>query len=267
MKTELFICSFHKDFPYLSYCLRSIEKFARGFSGVTIVVPDYDLSTLNKMVCELSGESGIPFYCKSGPEWENKGFLWHEAQIVRADEWCPAADFICHFDSDCIFTEPVTPERFFCSGKPILRYEAYATIGARVPGVLKWKEATEACVPFKSLYETMRCHTMTHIRDTYAKTRQLIEQTTGKNWYEYILSCRNEYPQTFAEFPTLGAVAMECFPNRYFLYDCGKQSNPDRQDIPVIQFWSHGKTDEPQHIWVFGKQTHVIPEQVVREYL
>lgn len=264
--TEIFICSFRKHFPYLVYCLRSIEKFAREFAGVTVLVPNEDLEELKRIAGTLTGESGIPIRCVSGSEWPEKGFLWHEAQVVRADEWCPSADFILHFDSDCIFTEPVSPARFFCQGKPILRYEAFSTIGVRHPPVMRWKEAAEACLPFEVPYETMRAHTMTHIRDTYSKTRALVEQKTGVRFDDYVKSCRNEYPQTFAEFPTLGAVAIKHFANRYFLYDCGKQKNPDKQDVPVIQFWSHGKTNEQQNIWVFGTQTIVVPDQVAHSY-
>lgn len=266
MKVSIFICSYRKHFPYLIYCLRSIERFARGFNGVTILVPDEDIEELRQITGSLSGESGMLFHCVSGEEWPGKGFLWHMAQILRADEWCPEADYIAHFDSDCIFTEPVKPSRFFCQGKPILRYEAYATIGERHPGVLRWREAAEACLPFKVPHETMRCHPEVYWKGTYRKVRDLMSATTGQSYLDYIRNCRNEFPQTFAEHPTIGAVAMRYHQDEYHLHDCATQPNPDRQDTPVIQFWSHAPLDQPQKIWIFGEQETVVPSEVIARY-
>ena len=129
MKCEIFIVSFGRHFQWLEYCLRSIEKYASGFSGTTLIVPDVDEPMAKAMFHGVT--------VKSGPEWEGKGMLWHMAQVMRADEWCPDADFILHTDSDCVFHEPTTPDDFFANGKPMLFHESFRSLGAKHPEVLR----------------------------------------------------------------------------------------------------------------------------------
>lgn len=265
MTTEIFIVTYRRDFRYLKYCLASIKKFARGFSGVTILVPDEDHLELVSLVQDYKGE--IPIRCMHGTEWkgEGKGFLWHAYEIMLADAWCQS-DFIYHFDPDCIFTAPVTPETFFKDGKPILRYEAYETLGNRHPGVLLWQQAAEACLPFKVENETMRAHCMIYHRDLYPQARGRIQAKTNLPLGDYIKGCKGTYPQTFAEFPTLGAVAMHDFRDScYHLHDCAKQDNPDFQNIPVFQAWSHAAPDVEVGLWRNGAVSVFAPITVFKE--
>lgn len=265
MRTALFNSTFGRDFPYLKYNLLSLEKFASGFSEYVILVPNPDLEELRRMVSELPGTSGIPIRCEGFDEWPGKGFLHHAAQIMRADQWCSNADFIAHWDSDCVFTAPVTPQTFIKDGKPILQFEDFDSIGKRHPGVLKWKEAAEACLPFAVKSECMRGHNETYGRRIYGIARFLIEQATGLSSDDYIKTCQNSFPQTFAEFPTLGAVAKELFPDQYHLVDNALKPNPDKSDFPVLQSWSHGAMDKPQTIWVEGVVKEIVPIEEFRK--
>ncbi len=270
MNTVIFIVTHAKDFPWLKYCLRSISKFARDFSSVTILVPSQDYAMLLDNLVDVDEMPCWPNPFRvtsvSADQWPGLGMLWHEAQIMRADQWCPAADFIAHFDPDCIFTAPVTPETFMVDGRPILRYERFETIGRRWPAVLRWKEAAEACLPFPVEAEFMRGHPEIYHRGLYAYTRNLIVQKTGKLCDDYIRSCRNEFPQTFCEFCTLGAVACEHFQELYHLHDCATQPNPDFQPFPVQQFWSHGDIAKSQDIWVRGEQKGVVPIEMMKQF-
>ena len=263
-KVEIFIVTYAKDFPYLRHCLRSIKKFATGFSGVTILVPTPHVKELRALIAEV----GIGYTTvKSGYEWAHKGMLWHLAQECRADEWCPHADYIAHFDADCIFTKPVTPETFFKDGKPLLRYEPFATIGLRHPGVMAWKTAAENALPFPVANEFMRGLPHVYAKSLYAKTRELVEQKTKTPFNEYVKSGRNEYPQTFCEYVTLGAVAYETSQSDYSLSDLSKLPNPDRSPYPVQQFWGHSAPDQPQEIWVDGIKRNIVPIQMIEEVL
>lgn len=267
MKTDIFIVTYKRDFRYLKFCVRSINKFASGFNEVVILFPETDWSEFTLDIGpEIMGQSRIKYIPRAGQEWPGKGFLWHEHEIMFSDKHCPDADFICHFDPDCIFTGPVTPETFIQDGKPILRYEAYSSIGVRHPGVLAWKHATESCLPFECKYEVMRCHPEVYGISLYQRARDLMELKTGKSVTEYIMAQKNDHPQTFAEFPTLGSVAMETFPDKYILHDMSKQANPDRAEVPVIQSWSHQAPDLPVDLWIWGEKKRVIPIEIFKEY-
>ena len=264
MNTEIFIVTHAKDFPWLKFCLRSIEKFASGFSGVTILVPDKDVDPLTKFALEWGAYSHPGFCIIGGDEWTNAGMNWHMNEIMHADQHCPKADFIAHIDPDCVFTGPVTPETYLQDGKPILRYENFNVIGVRHPGTLRWQECTARCLPFPVHYETMRCHPEVYHRDLYPVARQQVEQKTGQPVADYIRQCRNEFPQGFSEFITLGNVAMQLFREKYHLVE---QLN-DRvvPDNHLQQFWSHGAMDQPQNIWVKGVQKNIVPLQMLAEF-
>lgn len=254
---EIFIVSCAKHFPWLEYCLKSIEKYATGFLGTTVLVPEQDKKLFYSTMPEFAG-----LKCRTGDEWPDKGMLWHMAQIMRSDEWCPNADFILHTDSDCLFSEPVTPDDYFENGKPILYYENFGSLGRKHPEVLRWQQVVQNCVGFKVLNETMRRHPAVHQRKTYAKSRAEIEQTTKMPCDDYIKSQRNEFPQSFCEFVTLGNVAMRYFPNNYKLLDMEKNAWPPQK---IVQFWSHSPPHIAQKPLLHGKPFECTPDYFIAQ--
>lgn len=261
---ELFIVTYAKDFPYLRYCLRSIKKFATGFSGVTILVPTQHVKELRALIAEV-GIGGVTV--KSGYEWAKKGNMWHVAQELRADEWCSKADYIAHFDADCLFDKPVTPAAFFNNGKPLLRYEPFESLAKRHPGTWNWKIAGDLAFEFSVADEYMRGHPEVYHRALYAKTRELIEKKVKQPINEYVKSCRNEYPSQVCEYEFLGAVAHKFFAEQYSLVDLSKEPNPDYSPFPVIQLWSHGPIDKEQTVWINGAKKAIIPAILAEEIL
>ncbi len=261
MRVEIFICTYNRDFRFLKYFLRSADKFATGFANISILVPRGDGNELLKVLNDnLRKDSQLSFELLEGDEWPGKGMLWHEDQICRADQLCPKADIICHADPDIVFTEPVTPLTFITAdGKPLLRYEPFESIGKRHPGVLKWKTAVENCLPFPVVNEFMRGHCHCYHRETYIKTRELVESKMGFDFDEYVRSCKNDFPQTFAEHPTLGAVAYEFFREAYEPFDCSMQPNPDYCHYPVFQAWSHASPEQEVSLWYHGEQIKIAP--------
>lgn len=263
-KTRLFIVTYAKDYPYLEACLRSIKKFATGFLGTTILVPTPDVPALREIISRVGIENVT---VKSGYEWKGRGHLWHMCQICHSDEWCPEADYVAHFDSDCIFTAPVTPVTFFENEKPLLRYESFESVIKREPGVINWKIAAELCLPFAIENEYMRGFCHVYEKETYKRTRKLVEEKTGQNFNEYVRSGRNTFPASFCEFVTLGAVAHHDFSEKYTLHDCSTDAIPGSNPWPVIQCWSHSPPDKEQTIWIDGVKQTIIPKQLMEEIL
>jgi hypothetical protein len=130
---------------------------------------------------------------------------------------------------------------------------------------MRWKEAANLALPFRVDNEFMRGHPEVYHRELYRVARKLIESKQRMPLTEFMQGCRNEFPQTFAEFPTLGAVAYELFRELYEPFDCGAQSNPDMQEWPVQQFWGHGPIDQPQDIWVRGEVKRIVPFEFISQ--
>lgn len=242
MNTEILIVSYKRDFRYLKYCLRSIAKFATGFS-TRLVVPNQDFEE----AVELARHHDPNACVVSGDEWPGKGMLWHMYVIMCADEWCPTADVICHMDSDCVFMEPVTPDEYVKNGKPLLLYESFASLGPKAEEIMKWQVCTRNNLPFEPLYETMRRHPEVYGRKLYARARTLMQQKTGKTVEQYMREQVNEFPQTFCEHVTLGNVAIHEFPDDYEFYDLAKNPWPKSK---LHQGWSHREpTSEDKDLW------------------
>lgn len=264
MKVEILVVTFQRDFPYLPWLFRSIAKFCKGFV-VRVLVPAPDHAQTDAFVQRYLADKGIEASVQSYDEWPKLGFLHHMAQIMQADEWCPAADFIVHMDADCIFTAPVTPETYIKNGKPYMRFEYFSKLGARHPGAAAWQAPTQACLPFLVTKETMRCHPGVFHRGLYAEARRQMELKVKEPWEDYIKKQQNAFPQTFCEFNTLGNVALHCFPDKYEAVEqSGDRVMPDNC---VQQFHSPDPIDRPQSTWVQGAEVQLVPLQFIQEAL
>jgi hypothetical protein len=177
MTTDIPIVSCQKHYPWLRYCLLSCKKFASGFRQVKVLVPEEDLAAITPILTELSQIEGIGVRVQCYDDWPGKGFLRHEHVIMCSDEFTDA-DFVCHIDSDCMFTKLVTPEDYFVDGKPVLVHASFHwLINFQQANLGMWQVAVEKAVGWVPTQETMRRHPAVHYRKTYAKARECIGLT------------------------------------------------------------------------------------------
>lgn len=264
MKTTILIVSHQKDYQWLSYCLRSIAKYASGFDEIRLAIPYTDSGPLTYDVLRQYSGS-IPLHVSLHDQWPENGMLFHEWLIIDADELCPEADFIAHIDSDCFFTEPVTPGDYFVDGKPVLLYGEYEWLAKRfsTPALLFWRDVTQKALGGGVVYEFMRRHPAVHYRKTYRTTRDAIERHTGKDAASYIRSCQGVWPHGFAEFPTLGEVAWRHFHDDYHWIDHANGRPHDK----LIQFWGHAAPELPQKIWMNDEFVEIVPMDIFKKHL
>jgi len=242
---EILLIAYWKDMDFLRYCIRSIALRQVGFAGVTLAVPNNERGNYN----------WIPSWMKIAyfTEIPGKGMLSHLIAKCRADEICPNADAILHVDADCIFWENFTPEDFMPFNKPVMVRERYDQI--RNPHRQYWKETVNKATGLNPVWETMVRHPQIHLRGVYARTRELVAQHTGMPFDDYVLAGKNDFPQTFCEFNTLGAVAQHEFTELYTMIDydratdaleCNQDCNASWQYIyrrgrdKLVEAWSHG---------------------------
>lgn len=234
MTTDILIVSYARDFRYLKFCLRSIAKFCRGFNTVHVLVPNQDVPAL-KELCESMGD-GPPLKITGFEEWTGKGMLHHMNLVMHADFYSPA-NLILHFDSDCVFTGDVTPETYKVEGKPVLMYADFNWLCTSQQANLRcWQEATENAIGRPVPNETMRRHPAVHHRAVYPLARAEIKKHTGKEMVEFMQAQKNEFPQSFCEFVTLGTVAWRHLKNDYSWRNQQTEGFPESF---VYQAWSH----------------------------
>jgi hypothetical protein len=170
-------------------------------------------------------------------------------QIIRADELCPEAEVIVHSDPDRVFIAPYCVGDVIRDGKPLIVHGSYRWLCNVVQANLDmWKTTTKQALGFEPEQEVMRRMPIPHIREVYARTREIIDEQHGDT-DRYMQSCRNEWVQTFCEFNTLGAVAWRDFYLRYHWLDQEKGEYPVDK---VRNFWSH-REPQPEEIEAFLK--------------
>ncbi len=215
---HIFIVSCARDADMLDYCLRSIAKNAVGYSGVTVMVPNQDMKAM-KAVPRISAlDEGIKMvgYIETGA---GKGFLNHLIVKCMADEWCPDADYIVHVDSDCLMWRPSNPTDFVAHGKCLMIREDYKPLEKRNPNRLIWRDTVQLATGIVATHDVMVRHPQVYPRELYAYVRNLVEKHTGAGFEEYVLSCENGWPQSFAEFPTIGTVGLTYFRDAFKVVD------------------------------------------------
>lgn len=227
---EIFYVCHHKDMEFLRYSLQSCRKFASGFSGITLVIPEHERGQYNWTA---------PFEVKLRyfTEIEGRGFLGHMIQKVRADQHCPDADAILHMDPDCIFWKPVTPGDYIIKGKPIVVREKYALL--LNPNRRYWQKCVHAALGFWPDYEVMVRHPAVHIAEVYAATRTAVEQHNGVSFDSYVIAGKNSFPQSFCELNSLGAVAIRDFANHYTFQDYDRNKDASECGVSAMGGWQY----------------------------
>ena len=250
VNVAILMVTYAKDVEFAKYSLRSIKKYAKGFAGVTLVVPRTD-----RVAFQWAQDESLVAQIIVFDEVPGKGMLHHEVLVCMADQLCPTADAILHVDADTMAWKPFTPEDYAPRGLPLLVRELYEECGKRNTNRLIWQGVVEKAIGLRPDWETMVRHPQIHLRDVYRVTREMVERHTGKKFSDYVLSCQNAFPQGFAEYPTLGAVALEHFRGHYTLVDydhdrdgreCALPAGTNFQYIyrrdrdKFVEFWSHG---------------------------
>lgn len=198
---EIMIVACKRDIEFLEYLIKSIKRYATGFSGTTLVVPVKEV----KMFHKFAADATITTF----DEAPGKGMMHHEVMVCRADILCPHADAVLHVDSDCLFWRPVTPKDYVIDGKYLMVRERYDEIAKRNANRLIWRDCVKNATGLFPEFETMVRHPNIYPVKLYGRVRDRVERHTKMEFDAYVLSRENSFPQGFAEFPTLGAVAID----------------------------------------------------------
>lgn len=235
----ILIVTYHKDFPWLKYCIRSIEKFCTGFSGITIAIPSSDVYEYQKQM----GKQKVKIHLYD--EVKNKGMVQHMERICCADMIRPKDSFVLHVDADCVFLEPVTPAEYIVNEKPVYVVRSYESLidknSGKTSDCLQWKAVAEKNIGEPIEIYSMCRHPTCFPKEFYPAFRKHIETVQCKPFREYVLEQKNTFPQTFAEFPAMGGWAWNHMRDKFHWIRCDLEGAPKDK---MKAFWSHAGIDQ-----------------------
>ncbi len=235
MTCSILIKSFRKDFGWLAYCLKSIHKFAKGFEEIVVVIPDdCDLSLTAERLIKIHE----PGPSAASPVNHGTGYTYQQIVKMNADKYV-TSDFVCHMDSDCVFTKPVTPEDLMYPKQVDGHYELvplwlmtpFADILPTDSNLVAHQQSIKAFSGIEPEFEYMRRHSQVIPRWAYGCFRDYVQQKHGQSFETWALS------QPFrgvTEFNFIGQFLHREFPNFIHFHDT-------RFGIPpsfVEQYWS-----------------------------
>ena len=240
MNAHILILSWAPDAEWLHYALRSIQRFARGFAGVTVVYPTGD-DQLLRPLCERFGATPRPHDEPPHP-------LGHLAQNLAkscADLYCPKGTTACfHFDSDCVFVAETTPQDYMRDGLPVLVYRSWQDAG---PADC-WREPTRRALGWDPPFETMACMPLFFDVRAYPMVREHVARTHGMPFEQYVMGCKPTWPYGYCEFCTIGAFVLE--KARWLCAPVGVGPRPWGLPEKIRQLWSHDDLTPAMREWL-----------------
>lgn len=178
---DIFIKTRAHDKEWYDFCLLSIRKFASGFRTTFTKFDEND---------------------------KQPGYLWQQVCKLHADEHTDA-EWILFMDSDCVFTQPVSPGDFIHDGKPIW---LYTPLDKARPDQHVWAPVMEKFLGKKPEHEFMRRHPFVVQRWMLDALRTFCKYRHGKSLEDYIMGeadPENGLALRFSEWNCLGFFLWE----------------------------------------------------------
>jgi hypothetical protein len=224
MSCALFVRSYWRDLDWLALSLASVARFCRGFDDIVVVIPRRSEPWLRRV--SLPHVARIEF-CRDYRD----DYLGQQATKLHADLFTDA-QFICHVDSDCVFTRDVRPDDLIPDGKPLIRMRGMEQLGRERP----WQKPTELFLGAPVELDFM-CHPpFTFPRWLYAHVREHARTVHGADLETYL---ERQPPRGFSEFNVLGALAWMRWRSSFTWIDTGE----DVADAPCRWYWSWDRVD------------------------
>lgn len=245
MKHQVLIASYAKDFPWLGPCLKSLKQFSRGFLSPVVVVTSEDYLAAIDVAREYNAEALVRV--KDGPK--EHGFLRAQIVMMMGDVFCPEADMVHLWGSDCFAFTEFTPEHFMRNGKAEMLVNSYDFLRVHHPSTLCWLPGVERILRMTPKHEYMRRIPLLYPKELYQPFRTFVEYLHGKS-FEAVIYGNAEFKDC-SESNLLGAYAWENTRDAYEWIDmdfdevtgCHLKTVDLLHPSPVAQFWSHGGLD------------------------
>jgi hypothetical protein len=205
MNCDILIRTWRKDLPWVELCLAAIERYARGFRSVVVVLPRSAEPWLRRYV-RSSARVRVEL-CRDFPD----DYLGQQVTKLFADTYSDA-DLVCHVDSDCILSRPTTPEDLAPHGRPRVVMRPYSLLGRHWP----WRGPTEEFLRWPVEHDFMQQPPFVYPRSLYSEVRAHSEVVHRQDIETYVMS---RPPRGFSEFNVLGAFGRVRHPDDFIWVD------------------------------------------------
>lgn len=225
---SIFIRTFKKDFCWLEYCFKFINKNWHG-SGIDISVclDDYDFEENIDELETIANKSKIPV---SIFEWNRCCYFgYNDQQVCKlyADTYCNG-DYIIFVDSDCMLINKGCISDFFVNDKPLLLYDSWSHVGEAIC----WKERVEWMFEEEVGYEFMRRLPFI-IKSSHLTELRILLNNIHKNEIRDVVNKNNKM---VSEFNAMGYFVFKTHHEEYEHFFLRERNPPPS---PWKQFWSH----------------------------
>lgn len=223
LDVAIFIRSYKKDFEWLVWCIKSIDRYVTGYKELLLEVPDKDFAVVPKDVHDKVDHVFLR-------QERTHGYIDQQISKLQAHKRTDH-QFILFVDSDCMFFTPCDVRKeFFVDGLPVMLKTPYSSFNPR-ENVLRWKTITQKALgdAFHVDYEYMRRFPLIYDR----RTLEYLE-VCYPNLEDY---CCRQKDHEFSEFNVMGAFADKHHPHLYHWINTTNQPLPR---TVAKQWWSYG---------------------------
>jgi hypothetical protein len=190
---DIFCISYPRDYGWLPYLWRSIDRFVTGFRQVVLVLERGDPLPASLLPAYVKVKR-----CRRYRGTDIEGYWGQSIECLRAHRYTDA-DVVWFAEADWMFVRPIDlqRDRQYPIAKPIILHDDWSRVGL----ARKWKEPTEAIIqPLRASHETMRkppfWYPRSFIRDVW-------QQFGGARLFELVRG-----GLLISQFNVLGAAAL-----------------------------------------------------------
>ena len=237
MKTSIITITFDKDLEYLKYNLESIKKFCQDYYENVVVIDDHENDCIQTQ--QYLESIGQKYFINREAKKIKKGYIRQQYIKLFSEQYVSSdTDYICHVDSDNIFTDHHNPSVYFANNKPIL-------------GIQKWsqmensffKPYTDKTLEYESDYNFMRRMPLVYDFNLFSELREYIFNLKGD-----IINYLNSL-HTISEYNLFGAYAFKFRPDFFHwidVVDSSEEWKLANDVLPCTQYSS--RANNPRYI-------------------
>ena len=237
--TSILTVTYDVDLDFLKYNLKSISHFCEEYAENVVVLDDHESDCVQTQ--EHLENIKQKYFINKQAKQINRGYIRQQYIKLFSDQYVSDnCKYICHVDSDNIFTGVHTPDVYFKDGKPIVVISNWNNLDNH-----KWKPITDHAVGYDTEYEFMRRMPLIYPVWIFAKIRNHMQSIHG-DLISYLNSLK-----TFSEYNALGAFAYKYFHDDFYWIDQQEQRQEwvdTRDATPCVQYSNRSQAQPHRYV-------------------